>query len=219
MLVIVVGGGKVGARLASLLLAAGHRVKLVELSGVKATLLRAEMPEDTVVQGSGTNPLILEAIGARQADVLAAVTGADEVNAIVASLAKFEFGVARTIVRVNNPKNDWLFTMDLGVDVALNQADLMAHLIAEEMSLGDMMTLLKLRKGQYSLLEEKLRPESLAAGKTVGALKLPDECVLTAVIRGGQLIIPRESTVLQAGDEVLAVAHTTAIAPLAAALH
>jgi len=68
-------------------------------------------------------------------------------NSVITSLARFEFQVSRTIARINNPKNAWMFTPDMGVDVALNQADLMAHVIAEEMSLGDMMTLLKLRKG------------------------------------------------------------------------
>jgi hypothetical protein len=75
---------------------------------------------------------------------------AGETNLVITSLAKFEFNVPRTITRVNIPKNAWLFVPEMGVDVALNQADLIAHLIAEEMSLGDMMTLLKLRKGQYS---------------------------------------------------------------------
>ncbi len=90
--------------------------------------------------------------GIRGADVVAAVTGDDEVNLAVTSLARFEFQVPRIIARVNNPRNAWMFTHEMGVDVALNQADLMARLIEEEMSLGDMMTLLKLRKGQYSLV-------------------------------------------------------------------
>jgi trk system potassium uptake protein TrkA len=97
----------------------------------------------------------------------------------------------------------------MGVDVVLNQADLMAHLIAEEMSMGDMLTLLKLRKGQYSLVEMKVDPMATAAGKAVRDLDLPTECVLTAIIRKGQLVIPRGSTVLEPGDEVLAVVHAT----------
>ena len=92
--------------------------------------------------------------------MLAAVTGEDEVNLVITTLARFEFNVPRVIARVNNPKNAWLFTPEMGVDVALNQADILAHLIAEEMSLGDMMTLLKLRKGEYSVVEEKVHPHS-----------------------------------------------------------
>jgi trk/ktr system potassium uptake protein len=77
------------------------------------------------------------------------------------------------IGRVNNPKNAWMFTAEMGVDVALNQADIFARLIAEEMSLGDMMTLLKLRKGEFSIVEEKVHPNSFAAGKAIRDLNLP----------------------------------------------
>ena len=115
------------------------------------------------------------------------------------------FDTPRTIARVNNPANAWLYNGEMGVDVALNQADLMAHLILEEMSLGDMMTLLKLRRGAYSLVEEKVHPQASAAGKRVSELALPEECVLTAVLRGGRLLLPKGDTVLQPADEVLAV--------------
>jgi trk system potassium uptake protein TrkA len=106
----------------------------------------------------------------------------------------------------------------MGVDVALNQADLIARLIAEEMSLGDMMTLLKLRRGQYSLVEEKVHSTALAVGKAVQELKLPPDCVLTAIIRKGELIVPHGNTVLEAADEVLAVVHASQLAQLAEAL-
>src|SRR5258707_9940435 len=79
----------------------------------------------------------------------------DEDNLVIASLARNRFKVPRTIGRVNSPRNSWLFTPEFGVDVSLNQADVMAKLIEEEMSLGDMMTLLKLRRGNYSLVEGK----------------------------------------------------------------
>jgi trk system potassium uptake protein TrkA len=111
-----------------------------------------------------------------------------------------------------------MFTPEMGVDVALNQADLLGHLIAEEMSLGDMMTLLKLRQGQYSLIEEKVHPTARAAGQAIRDLDLPAECVLAAIIRQGRLIIPRGDTVLQPADEVLAVVHTSQLAQLAALL-
>jgi trk system potassium uptake protein TrkA len=218
MSVIVVGGGKQGTYLASILLAEGYRVKIIEVRREEIPRLHADLRPEVVVPGNGTDPNLLEAAGIRQADVVAAVTGADETNLVVASLARFEFGVPRTIARVNNPKNAWMFTPEMGVDVALNQADLIAHLIAEEMSLGDMMTLLKLRKGQYSLVEEKVDSTAIAAGKAVRDLNLPAECILAAVIRKGQLLIPRGDTVLQPADEVLAVVHASQLARLAALL-
>ena len=105
--------------------------------------------------GDGSSPSVLESAGIEHANVLAAVTGEDEDNLVITTLGRFEFGVPRIIARVNNPKNVWLFTPEMGVDVALSQSDILAKLIAEEMSLGDMMTLLKLRKGEFSIVEEK----------------------------------------------------------------
>jgi trk system potassium uptake protein TrkA len=215
MNVMIVGGGKVGVYLASLLLTGGHRVKVIELRKEEISRLQEELSREVLIPGNGTDPNVLESAGIHNADVVAAVTGADEVNLVITNLARFEFHVPRTIARINNPKNAWMFTPDMGVDAALNQADLMGHLIAEEMSLGDMMTLLKLRKGQYSLVEEKVAPESLAAGKAIRDLQLPEKCVLAVVIRKGELMIPDRDTVLQPADEVLAVVSTNHVKDLA----
>ena len=218
MYVIIVGGGKVGAYLATLLLSSGEKVKVIEERREEIPILQRELPVAALVQGSGADPLVLEAAGIRQANVVAAVTGSDETNLVVAGLAHSEFGVPRVIARVNDPKNAWMFTPKMGVDVALNQADLLAHLIAEEMSVGEMMTLLKLRKGEYSLVEEKVHTLSKVAGKAIQDIDLPVESVLAAVIRKGKLLIPRGNLVLQPEDEVLAVVHSSEIAKLAAIL-
>ncbi len=211
MQVLIVGGGKVGSYLASLLLEEHYHVRLIELREEELQRLRRELPAETVIHGNGTEPDTLEAAGIATADVMAAVTGSDEVNLVITNLARFEYDVPRTIARVNNPKNAWMFTPAMGVDVALNQADLMGRLIAEEMSLGDMMTLLKLRKGQFSLIEERIAPESPAAGKPVSELRLPEQCSLVAVIRKGELLIPRGDLVLRPADEVLALVHASSL--------
>ena len=215
MNVIIVGGGKVGAHLASLLLDGHHRVKVIEPRAGEIRSLHKDLPGEILIPGSGTDSDGLEAAGVRVAEVLAAVTGTDETNLVATSLARFEFGVPRTIARVKDPRNAWMFTPVMGVDVALSQADLMAHLIAEEMSLGNMITLLKLQKGRYSLVEEKVHPAAVAAGAKVADLRLPTECILAAVIRQGRLIIPHGDTVLQPSDEVLAVVHASHAADLA----
>lgn len=214
MQVLIVGGGKVGTYLARLLLDEHYHVRLIELRAEELERLRRELPPKTIVHGNGTEPDTLESAAITTADVVAAVTGSDEVNLVITNLSRFEYGVPRTIARVNNPKNAWMFTPAMGVDVALNQADLMGRLIAEEMSLGDMMTLLKLRRGQFSLIEEKLAPESPAVGKPVSEICTP-QCVLVAVIRKGELLIPRGDLVLQPDDEVLALVHASNLAVLA----
>jgi trk system potassium uptake protein TrkA len=71
------------------------------------------------------------------------------------------------------------------------------------------MTLLKLLKGEYSLVEEKVHPTAVAAGKMIREISFPSECVVAAIIRRNKLLIPRGDTVFQPGDEVLAVVHTS----------
>ncbi len=215
---IIVGGGQVGAYLASILLAEKHQIKIIEYRKDRIAVLEQRLPAEVLILGSGSDPNVLEAAGIHKANVVAAVTGADETNLVVCSLARLEFHVPRVIGRVNNPQNAWLYTPEMGVDVALNQADLLAHLVAEEMSLGDMMTLLKLRKGLFSLVEEKVDPNSVANGRALRDLKFPSRCVLAAIIRKGEMIVPRGDTVLQTADEVLAVVHSAEKPQLAAIL-
>jgi trk system potassium uptake protein len=215
MFVIIVGGGNTGSYLAKLLLDAGHTVRVVEERPLVLEKMVGEIPTESILVGDGSSPQVLEAAGVLKANVLAAVTGSDETNLVVTSLARFEFNVPRVIARLNNPKNVWLFTPEMGVDVALNQADILARLVAEEMSLGDMMTLLKLRKGEYSLIEEKVHPLSLSVNKNLRDLQIPEECVLVAIIRKNKLFIPHGDTVLQPADEVLALVHASQLKQLA----
>jgi trk system potassium uptake protein TrkA len=215
MFVIIVGGGNTGSYLAKLLLDRGHLIKVIEERPAVLEKIRSEIPLDSIISGDGSSPQVLESAGVLKANVLAAVTGSDETNLVITSLARFEFNVPRVIARINNPKNSWLFTPEMGADVALNQADILARLVAEEMSLGDMMTLLKLRKGEYSLVEEKVHPLSPAANHSLRDLVIPSECVIIAVIRKNQLLIPHGDTNLQPADEVLALVHASQVEKLA----
>ena len=205
MNVMIVGGGKVGTYLANYLVSEGHFVRLIEIRNEEKARILIDLPENVIIWGSGTDPDVLETAGIRTMDVVAAVTGSDEVNLVVTNLARFEFAVPRTIVRINHPKNAWMFTESMGVDVALNQADIMAAMIAEEMSLGDMITLHKLRKGKFDLIEEKVAPSAIAIGKKLKELNLPSQCTIAAILRKGELLIPSDDLVFQPADEVIAI--------------
>ena len=205
MRVLIVGGGKVGSHLASLLLADGYEVCVVENRSSVLSRLYRELPTEVVMDGDGTRLSVLEQAGIRSSNVLVAVTGDDEVNLAVAMMGRFIFNVPRIIARVNNPRNAWLFTPEAGVDVALDQSDLLAKLIAEEMSLGDMMTLVRLRRGELAIVTEKLEPGAKAEGQRIADLPLPSDCLVMAVVRGDEILVPRGETVLQSGDEVLAL--------------
>ncbi len=218
MFVIIASGGRTGAHLATLLIAQNHKVHLVEDRPDVLARIHHELPTEFIYQGDPTSPHVLELAGIRECQVLAACTTTDADNLILCYMARDRYGVPRTIARINNPRNAWLFDKKFHVDVAINQADLMAKLIAEEMSLGDMMTLVKLRRGEVALVEEKISPEAPAVGKMVRELELPANCTLAAIIRKDEVLAVRGEAVLQVGDEVLAVVATRQQAALEALL-
>jgi trk system potassium uptake protein TrkA len=216
MFVIIVGGGKTGSFLVGHLLQLGHRVRLIENRPMVVERLSREFGREVVVLGDGSSPSVLEQAGIQEAQVLAAVTGEDETNLVVTTLGRFEFHVPRTIARVNNPKNAWLFNQEMGVDIAVDQTDIMAKLIVEEMSLGDMMILLRLRSGEFSIVEERVDPQAVVVQKAIKDVQFPSNCTLVGIFRDDQLIIPRGDIVFEPYDEVIALAHTQQIGQLAA---
>jgi trk system potassium uptake protein TrkA len=218
MFVMIVGGGNTGSQLAKFLLDDGHTVRVIDERPAVLEKLSTEIPQELIINGDGSSPTVLEKAGIQRAQVLAAVTGSDETNLVITSLAKFEFNVPRVIARINNSKNAWLFTPEMGVDVALNQAEILAKLTVEEMSIGDMMTMLKIRRGKYSLVEEKIAPSAAARGKALKDLALPNNCVISGIIRHGEMIMPRGTTILEAGDEILALVDEAARGQLATLL-
>jgi trk system potassium uptake protein TrkA len=215
MFVIVVGGGNTGSQLAKFLIEAGHTVRVIDERPAVLEKLGTEIPQEVILNGDGSSPTVLEKAGIQKAQVLAAVTGSDETNLVVTSLGKFEFNVPRVIARINNSKNAWLFTSEMGVDVSLNQAEILAKLTAEEMSIGDMMTMLKIRRGKFSIVEEKIAPNAPAIGEALKDLPLPSNCVISGIIRQGEIVMPRGATILEEGDEIIALVDDAARGQLA----
>ena len=205
MLVIVAGGGRTGTHLTNQLLAQNYDVHVIEDRRDVLSRIHRELPTEVIYEGNVLDPEVLEQAGIKEANALAAVTTDDEVNLALCYMARKVYNIHRTIARVNNPRNAWLFDKKLFVDVAVNQAEIMAHLIEEEMSMGDMMTLLKLRRGNLSVVEEKIPEGAKAIGVAIKDIGLSDHCVIAAIIRKGEVMVPRGVTIFQVGDEVLAV--------------
>lgn len=216
MFVLITNGGRTGAHLASMLVTQQHQVRLIEYRPEVLARLHQELPTEVIYEGNATDPQVLELAGIRQAKVLVACDTKDADNLAICFLARTRYGVARTIARINNPRNAWLFNQTFHVDAALNQAQILASLIEEEMSLGDMMMLLKLRRGSYSLVEEKIPKGARAVGMTIKDLPLPSNSVIAAIIRQGKILIPRGTTAFEVGDEVLAIVEHDAAGKLAA---
>jgi trk system potassium uptake protein len=210
--VLIVGGGRVGGALARLLTDADHRVTVVERRPERLEPLGVTAPAARLLTADGSDPGALEGAGIRTVDVVAAVTGDDACNLVVCGLARLEFAVPRTIARIVDPSHAWLFDGGSGVDIAVDQADLLARLIVEEMSLGEVATLVKLRRGAFALVEERVRAGSGADGRTIADLELPAACVVVAVLRDDDVLPSQGDLLLRADDEVLAVVHEGATA-------
>lgn len=215
MYVIIASGGRTGAELARNLVAMDHTVRVIEDRPDVLARIHRELPTESIIEGNPLDLETLEQAGVHEAHVLAACTTRDEDNLTLCFLARTTFKVQRTIARVNNPRSNWLFNDLFCVDVAVNQAEILSSLIQEEMSMGDMITLLKIRRGNYSLVEEKIPEGAPAVGVMIKDLPMPERCVIAAVIRKGEVMIPRGVTVFEAGDEVLALTDREGIEQLA----
>lgn len=204
MNIIIVGGGKTGSYLASLLSGRGDTVRVIESRKTVVQRLEAKLPEGTVVRGMGSSPDVLEAADVLHSDVVIAVTGNDEVNLVVSMLAKMEYGVGRVVARVNNPANAWMLDASMGVDVAIDQADLITRSVEEGLDIEDVYTIMRLGKSGHAIVQGEVRPRSSVVGKAVRDLQLPEDLVLVAVERDGDIVIPNGGTELCAGDRVVA---------------
>ena len=216
MRILIAGGGRTGATLALTLHAQKHEVRLMEhRPGVLAHIHR-ELPTELIYEGNPNDPRTLEFARIADAQVLVASMSSDAENLSLCFIAREHFKVPRTIATINDPRFAWLFGPRFHVDVAVNQADILASLIEQELSVGDMMTLLKLRKGSYSLVSETLVADARAVGRTLRELEFPRNAVVCAILRRNDVVIPRGDVRFEAGDEVLALVDEASAPELAA---
>lgn len=203
MYLIIVGGGKIGHFLAKRLSADQHTVVLIEKNKKVCEDLAKDL-DVVVLHGNGCEPYYLEEAGVSRADVVAAVTGNDEDNLIIAQIAKEKFHVHRTVARVNDPKNEHVFNV-LGVDVPIDATEIIAKIIEEEVSFSDFVNLLSFNRGRLAIVRIDLPQDAPVIGKKVFEINFPQDSVLVSVIRKETVIVPRGDTVLEAGDDVIAL--------------
>jgi trk system potassium uptake protein TrkA len=205
MRVVIAGAGNVGVYLAKDLSNRRHQVVVIEVLGDICAQGKAEVNGATFIHGDACEPWVLERADVARADVMVAATGDDEDNLVISLLAKQEFAVPRVIARVNHPKNQWMFNESWGVDVAMSPPHILASLIEEATTVGDLVRLFALEHGKVALVELTLPANSPVIGKHIYDLRLPHDCALVAVVRDGHVVIPEPETPLAAGDELLAI--------------
>jgi len=204
MRVAIAGAGAVGRSIAAELVAGEHQVMLIERLEAQYEPHTVEQAEWVLADACELSSL--EDAGLQLCDVVIAATGDDKVNLVVSLLAKTVFAVRRVVARVNDPANEWLFTEAWGVDVAVSTPRMLAAMVEEAVSVGDLVRLLTLRQGQANLVELTLPEDTPLAGRPVRDVKLPRDAALVVILRGGRVIVPQPDDPLEPGDELLFVA-------------
>ena len=206
MRVAIAGAGNVGRSIAAELLGNGHEVLLIEREPRAMKVDTVDRAEWMLADACELETLVQA--GLHTCQVMVAATGDDKVNLVVSLLAKTEFGVDRVVARVNHPKNEWLFNESWGVDVSVSSPRLLAAVVEEAVSVGDLVRLLTFRQGQANLVELTLAPDAHLVGKTLASVTWPVDSALVAIIREGRVLTPSGDGALEAGDELLFVATT-----------
>jgi trk system potassium uptake protein len=204
MRVAIAGAGNVGRSIALELLGNGHEVLLIEREPRAMKVDTVPTAEWLLADACELETLVQAAI--QSCNVVVAATGDDKVNLVVSLLAKTEFGVDRVVARVNHPKNEWLFNESWGVDVSVSSPRLLAAVVEEAVSVGDLVRLLTFKKGGANLVELTLADDAPLVGKLIGAVPWPNDSALVAVLREGRVVLPTPDAALEAGDELLLVA-------------
>ena len=203
MRVAIAGAGNAGRSIAQELTDNGHQVILIERQ--QSRLRPERVPAAQWVLADACEVASLQQIGVASCDVVVAATDDDKVNLVVSLLAKTEFAVARVVSRVNRAENEWLFNEQWGVDVAVSNPRLMAALVEEAVTVGDLVRLMTFRQGQANLVEITLPPTAPYVGHAVHEVPLPSDSALVAILRGKRVLVPGPDDSLESGDELIFV--------------
>lgn len=201
MRVVLVGAGSVGRSIARELLLNDHQVLLIDKYARESRV--QSIPEATWLLADACEVTTLHEAQLEAADVVVCATGDDKVNLVVSLLAKTEFGVPRTVARVNNPKNEWMFDESWGVDVAVSTPRLMTALVEEAVSVGDLVRIFEFQQGSATMVEITLPSDNPYVGRRVGDIRFPEDTVLTGIIRDARPLHPTADDALEALDELL----------------
>jgi len=204
--IVIVGGGKVGYHLTKSLMAEDQEVLVIEKSGVKAERIISELG-GTALQGDGAEAATLESAGVARADVVAAVTGHDEDNLVIAQVAKHRFNVPRTVVRINNPRNEFIFS-SLGIDATVSATQVILSIILQEIPEHPFVHLLTLQEGGIGFIQIQVTSASPVAGRAMRDVVLPEEAAIPLLLRDGKAIVVHGDTIIAPNDKLIAVAST-----------
>lgn len=210
MRTIIVGVGKVGYALCANLCAEGHEVTAIDQNRRRLDALAEHLNVHTI-EGNAARTDVLEQADIRHADLLIAVTEQDELNMVASFIAR-NAGAASTVARVRNPSysdfDDAARLGALGIDMLINPEKVTAREIGKLISYPEAHYVGFFGRGELLMLELKLGSDCPVLERPLMDLAFPHACIVAAIQRGDQLLIPKGNDCLKAGDEILLLANT-----------
>ena len=207
MRTVIIGAGEVGLNTARMLSHEGHDVVLIE-TDEQLVEKAAEELDVLVIAGNGANPKLLNEAGIKSSDLLIAASSSDEVN-IIACLAAKSQGVARTVARIHNPDyyepGEPFAREMLGIDFIIHTEQMAAGEIKEALLVPGAINIDTFAEDSIEVAEVILDDGSVAVGRALKDVDLPDNSLIVGVVRGGDALVPRGGTVLERRDHVLLI--------------
>lgn len=211
MQIIIVGAGKVGFALAANLCKEGHDVTVIDNNRLRLEIMEDHLNINSVL-GNAARVDTLKEAGVEETDLMIAVTDKDELNMMTCFVGK-SLGAKSTVARVRTPgysdfdNAERLHT--LGIDLLINPEKVTAQEIIKLIEYPQANYVGLFAEGQVLLMEVTLDESCTCLNKTLLELAFPVPCILVAIDRSGQLLIPRGHDCLQAGDELLLLTRTS----------
>lgn len=211
--VMIMGGSRIGVYLARLLHENGMDITIIEQNRERCEELCDLVPETNIVCGDATRSDVLLEEGLRSADAFVALTGEDGDN-IVTSLYAQRSGIGKIVTKVNRESFSEILEA-AGLDSAVNAKEVVAEQITRyvrglhnSIDSGTVETLYKLADGSAEALEFRVSSGAKCLGIKLRDMKLKQNVLIAALIRGRESIIPDGNTEIMAGDHAVVVAPT-----------
>jgi trk system potassium uptake protein TrkA len=198
MYVVIMGGGKMGLSLASLLVSDGHDVTLIENDQGLCDIASSEL-DAMIICGNGTNGKVLKEANIEDADVFVAATGNDEVNLLSCILVN-EYNIPKIIARVSDITHSHAFK-EVGIDSVVSPELTTASYVEKLIIRPKIADLVVMGKGDAELLDIKLENDKYV-GKKIGDVSPDDNFLIVAVYENDNLLIPKPEIILKKGMKI-----------------
>ncbi len=209
--VLIIGGGNIGIYLARFIGEnyPGMKLKIIEIDEGRAKNAAQALSDALVFHGDALDPEVLSEAHIGDTEAVISVTNDDEINILSSLLAK-RYGARRALTLVNKMTYGPLIT-DLGIDVVIDPRATTVSTILQHVRRGRVMSVHSLGETVGEVIELEALETSPLVGRAIKDIELPDDVMIGALVREGEVIIPTGASEVKADDRVILFAATAAV--------